>query len=67
VSQRKDTWSKKSEVDVPSTDSRTLEQRTAEAKSGVSLKEKLNKWNETMNKEPEPLARKEPIKIDYGF
>jgi len=67
VSQRKDTWSKKSEPETLATNSSVLAERTSEAKSGVSLKAKLSQWNDTINKEPEVQARKEPIKIDYGF
>jgi hypothetical protein len=68
VKSRLANWNNVLSQDTPlSTDSSTIAERTAEAKAGSGLKDRLNVWNSEANKQPETATRKEPIKIDYGF
>jgi len=68
VKKGRDSWSKVEENPTTiASDPQAVAERIAEAKVGVSIKDRLNVWTEKQN-EPENVGpRKEPIKIDYGF
>jgi hypothetical protein len=67
VQKGKETWNKVQDKDSGISNSKVVEERTAEAKVGGSLKDRLNVWTEKQNEPQEQAVRKEPIKIDYGF
>jgi len=67
VQSRLANWNNLATDGTVSTDSQTVAERTAEAKSGTALKDRVNVWAKK-EEEPQNLGpRKEPIKIDYGF
>jgi len=69
VQKGKQTWAKVAEEQpvASHSDSSVVAERTAEAKVGGSLKDRLGAWNMKASADESVGVRKEPIKIDYGF
>jgi len=66
VQQKLASWNNPSQDESIAANPSVIAERTAEAKAGGGVKDRLKAFVEAST-EPEVTARKEPIKIDYGF